>query len=79
MKITAAMSVYVCAAFALVAFWFAWTALSSLERLSDAAERDMASGYGLFWLFLGGVATAFGVLSWAIAKGKFGFADTVDE
>jgi hypothetical protein len=73
------MSVYVCAAFALVAFWFAWVSLSSLERLTDAAERDMASGYGGFWLFLGGIATAFGVLSWAIAKGKLGFAEHNDE
>jgi len=73
------MSVYVCAAFALVAFWFAWVSLSSLERLTDAAERDMASGYGYFYLFLGGVASAFGLLSRAIAKGKFGSTEDTED
>jgi len=70
---------YICAAFALVSLWFAWTALSSLERLTDAAERDIAAGYGWFWLFLAAVATAFGVLSWAIVKGKFGLSKSADE
>jgi hypothetical protein len=78
-KVSAAISVYICAAFALLAFWGAWISLSSLERLTDAAERDMASGYGFFYLFLGGIAAAFGVLSWAISKGKFGFAEHPDE
>jgi hypothetical protein len=68
-----------CAAFALASLWFAWTALSSLERLTDASERDMATGYGWFWLFLAAVATAFGVLSWAIANEKWGFKETEDE
>ena len=78
MKISAVASLFVCAAFALVSFWFAWVSLSSLERLTDAAEREMASGYGGFWLFLGGVGTAFGLLSWAIAKGKFGSEEEMD-
>lgn len=79
MKISASIAVYICAVFALIAFWFSWTSLSSLERLTDAAERDLASGYGWFWFFLGGVAVVFGVLSWAIANGKLGFKEHGDE
>jgi hypothetical protein len=79
MKVSAHASMYICAAFALASLWFAWTALSSLERLTDAAERDMAAGYGGFWLFLAAVGAAFGVLSWAIANGKWGFREPADE
>ena len=79
MRISAIMTMYVCVVFALVSFWFSWSSLSALERLTDQAERDMASGYGWFWLFLGGVATVFGLVSWAMAKGKFGFGDEIDQ
>ena len=79
MKISALASLYICTAFALGSLWFAWVALSSLDRLTDAAERDMAIGYGGFWLFLAAIAATFGVLSWAIAKGKLGFSDRLDE
>jgi hypothetical protein len=78
MKISAIASMYMCAVFALLSFFAAWKSFTALERLTDVAEREMASGYGWFWMFLGTVALVFGVLSWAIAKGKFGPMDEAE-
>jgi hypothetical protein len=72
MKIPAVVAMWMCAAFALVAYGAAYTAFSGLQTLTDTAERDIASGYGWFWAFLGVVATAFGVLSWLMKEGKLG-------
>jgi choline-glycine betaine transporter len=75
MKISAQLAVWLCAAFALLALSVSWTSFSGLENLTDPAEREMASGYGWFWLFLAFVAVVFGLLSLAIARGKFGAID----
>ena len=72
MKISAAVAMWLCAMFALVCFSVAYQGFSSLETLTDIAERDLSSGYAWFWTFLGVVASAFGVLSWMIKQGKFG-------
>jgi hypothetical protein len=64
-----------CAVFALVCFGFAFSGFSALSSISDAAERDLSSGYAWFWTFLGAVAVAFGILSWMIKEGKLGDRD----
>jgi hypothetical protein len=75
MKVSAQVAVWLCAAFAILALGVSWTSFSGLENLTDPAERDMASGYGWFWMFLAGVAAVFGLLSLAVARGKFGALD----
>ena len=72
MKISAAVAMWLCAAFALVCLSFAYSAFSGLETLTDAADREISAGYAWFWAFLAAVAAVFGVLSWMITKGKLG-------
>ncbi|HEY7238929.1 MAG TPA: hypothetical protein VH600_07160 [Burkholderiales bacterium] len=72
MQISAAIAVWLCAAFALVCLGFAYTAFSGLATLTDAAERDASLGYGWFWTFLFCIAAVFGVLSWLIKIGRLG-------
>ena len=70
MQISAALAVWLCAAFALLCLGFAYTAFSGLATLTDAGDRDISSVYGWFWVFLACIATLFGVLSWLIKVGK---------
>ena len=72
MQISAALAVWLCAAFALMCAGFAFTAFTGLATLTDAAERDVSLGYAWFWTFLFCVAAVFGVLSWLIKVGKLG-------
>jgi len=72
MRISAAVAVWLCAAFALICLGFALTAFSGLATLTDAAEREASLGYGWFWTFLFCIASVFGVLSWLIKAGKLG-------
>ena len=72
MRISAAVAVWLCAAFALVCLGAAFTAFSGLATLTDAAERDASLGYGWFWTFLFCIAALFGVLSWLMKAGKLG-------
>ena len=72
MRISAHMAVWLCAAFALVCLGFALNGFLALPTTTDVQERDLISGYAWYWTFLGGVALAFGVLSWLITRGKFG-------
>jgi hypothetical protein len=72
MKISAIAGMFICAAFALLCFGFAFNGFSALAALTDATERELSSGYAWFWTFLGGVAVVFGILSWMIKEGKFG-------
>ena len=72
MRISAQMAVRLCAAFALVCLGFALNGFLALPTTTDAQERDLISGYAWYWTFLGGVALAFGVVSWLITRGKFG-------
>jgi hypothetical protein len=75
MKISALVAMWMCVAFALVAYGAAYTAFSGLQTLTDTAEREIATGYGWFWTFLGVVASGFGVLSWLMKNGKLGPAE----
>jgi hypothetical protein len=72
MTISARISVWLCATFALFCLGYALTGLISLDTLADEAEREASRGYVGFWLFLSAVAAVFGVLSWMISKGRFG-------
>ncbi len=63
---------WMCVAFALVCFGFAFSGFSALETLADEAERELSRGYAWFWMFLAAVAMVFGVLSWMIKEGKLG-------
>jgi hypothetical protein len=72
MQISAAVAVWLCAAFALICLGFAYTAFSGLATLTDSAEREMSLGYGWFWTFLFCIAALFGVLSWLMKTGKLG-------
>ena len=72
MKISAALAMWLCAAFTLVCLGFAYVAFSGLATLTDIADREISLGYGWFWAFLGAVAAVFGVLSWMIKEGKLG-------
>jgi hypothetical protein len=75
MKISAAVSMWLCAVFALVAFSVAFYSFSQVAGLSIPEDRDMAQGYAFFWGFLGAVGVACGVLSWMIKEGKLGPAE----
>ena len=74
-KISAQMAVWLCAVFGLICLGAAITAWSGAPSIPDPAEREASYGYAAFYGFLALVATAFGVLSWMIAKGKFGAVD----
>ena len=63
---------WMCAAFALGCYIFAFSGFLALGSLADEAERELSRGYAWFWMFLAAVALAFGVLSWMIKEGKFG-------
>jgi hypothetical protein len=51
LQISAALAVWLCAAFALICLGFAYSAFSGLATLTDAADRDISAGYGWFWVF----------------------------
>jgi hypothetical protein len=72
MKISAAVAMWGCVIFGVVCVSAAYTAFSSLQTLTDPAEREMATGYAWFYTFLFCVAAVFGVLSWMMKKGKLG-------
>jgi uncharacterized membrane protein YidH (DUF202 family) len=71
-KISAVIAVWLCTAFALVCFGFAYSGFTALETMSDEAERELSLGYAWFWTFLSAVALVFGALSWMIKESKFG-------
>ena len=72
MKISAAIAVWLCAAFTVICLVFAYRGFSSLPELADPQQRDASLGYAWYWTFLATVAAVFGLLSWLIKKGKFG-------
>ena len=75
MKISAQLAVWLCAVFCLLCLAGAITALSGAHSLTDPAEREASFGYAAFYGFLALVAAIFGVLSWLLAKGRFGPAE----
>jgi hypothetical protein len=74
MRISAILGTWICAVFALVCLGVAANGYLSLPEIEDPAQRELASGHMGFWLFLGAVALVFGILSFAMARGKLGAA-----
>jgi hypothetical protein len=72
MKVSAIVAMWMCMAFALFCFAFAFNGFSALSSITDAADREASLGYAWFWTFLGGVGVVFGILSWMIKEGKLG-------
>ncbi len=72
MKVTAAIAVWLCAAFSLFCLGFAYNGFASLGEITDAAQREASLGYAWFWSFLALIGAVFGVLSWMIKEGRFG-------
>jgi len=52
------------AIFAAVCFGVAIQGFTSLGGITDPTELADARGFAWFWTFLGGVASAFGLLAW---------------
>ena len=75
MKISAVVSMWMCAVFALVCFSVAGQGFMAVSDMVDPVQRNDSLGFAGFWTFLGAVATVFGVLSWMIKEGKFGEAE----
>jgi len=72
MKISAAVAMWMCGAFALLCLGVALHGFLSLDGVTDPADREASLGYIGFWTFLGTIAIVFGVLSWMIKQGRFG-------
>ncbi len=72
MKISAAVGVWLCAAFGLVCIGVVIAGVRGLDSLTDPVERDAALGYIWFWSFLAAVATGCGVVSWLMTRGVLG-------
>lgn len=75
MQISARLAMWLCLFFGLICAGAALTALTGAPTVTDAAERDASYGFAAFWGFLTLVAAVFGVLSWMMARGKFGPVD----
>ena len=75
MKISALVAMWMCGAFALICFGFAFNGFTAVSSMADAEQRELSLGYASFWAFLGAVAAVFGVLSWMIKEGKLGDPD----
>jgi hypothetical protein len=71
MRISAQMTVVMAAVFAVVCFAVAITGFLSLGDIADATQMADARGFAWFWMFLGSVATVFGLLAlWMVRTQK---------
>ena len=68
MKISAKLAVILAAIFAAACLAFAFTGFASLGSITDPEQAANARGFAWFWVFLAGVAVAFGLLSWWIER-----------
>jgi hypothetical protein len=64
MKLSAQMTLIIGVIFAIVCFAVAFHGFTSLGEITDAKQLADARGFAWFWTFLGGVATAFALVSW---------------
>jgi hypothetical protein len=64
MKLSAQMTLIIAVVFAVACFGVAINGFASLGEIADAKLLADARGYAWFWAFLGGVATAFALVSW---------------
>ncbi len=63
LKISAKMSMYMSAVFAVVCFGVALKGFSSLGEISDPQQLSDARGFAGFWAFLGAIGVLFALLS----------------
>ena len=68
MKVTAQFALWASIVFALICLGVAVSVLSQVDATTEAAARSDARGFAFFWLFLGAVASACGVVSWWIVR-----------
>ena len=68
MKISAQLTVFFAAIFAIACFAVAISGFTSIGELQDPAQISDARGFAMFWAFLGLVAVALGGVSVWIVK-----------
>ena len=68
MRISAQMTIYVAAVFALVCFGVALNGFTSLGGIDDPAILSDAKGFAWFWAFLGFIAVGMGAVSWWLVR-----------
>jgi hypothetical protein len=68
MKMSAQVAMWGAVVFATICLGVSITGFASLDGITDATERSDARGYSWFWLFLGAISIAAGVVSWWVAK-----------
>ena len=67
MTLSAQMTMVIAAILAAICLSVAITDFTSLGEMTDPTQTADAKGFAWFWIFLGSVAGAFGLLAWWIA------------
>ncbi len=68
MKFSAQAAMVMAVAFAIICLSYAAKGFSSLGEISDLQQMADAKGFAWFWVFLGFVSIAFGLLTWWAAR-----------
>jgi hypothetical protein len=68
LKLSAQLTMVMAAIVAVFCFAMAVTGFMSLGEISDATKAADARGFSWFWVFLGAIATAFGLVSWWMVR-----------
>ncbi len=68
MKLTAQAAMVMAAVFAIICLSYAAKGFSSLGEIADSQQLSDAKGFAWFWIFLGVVSIAFGLLTWWAAR-----------
>ena len=72
MKLSAQMTMWAGAIFAIACYAVAINGFNSLREITDARVASDAQGFAWFWAFLGTISAAFSGISWWIAKNEKG-------
>ena len=68
MKLSAQLTLFMSAAFALLCIGYAGYGWYQTGAMPSGQERDDARGFVFFWLFLGAVGVASAWYSWRLAQ-----------
>jgi hypothetical protein len=68
MKFSAQAAMVMAVVFAIICLSYATRGFSSLGEITDPQQLVDAKGFAWFWVFLGGVSIAFGLLTWWAAR-----------
>lgn len=68
MQLSAKLTMVLGAIFAVVCYAVAINGFTSLAEITDAKVASDARGFAWFWVFLGTVAAAFGLISWWLVR-----------